>query len=44
VPFLMAGADIEPAGQATYDEATAAAGPLVEPGWQLMGRFINGTH
>ncbi len=44
VPFLLAGADIEPTGQATYDEATAAAGPLVEPGWQLMGRFINGTH
>lgn len=43
VPFVMAGEGIGPAGQQTYDEATAATGPLVEPGWELMGRFISGN-
>ncbi len=43
VPFVMAGAGIAATGQQTYDEAAAATGLLVEPGWRLMGRFINGT-
>ena len=43
VPFVMAGAGIAATGQQTYDEAAAATGPLVEPGWRLMDRFINGT-
>jgi len=43
VPFVMAGDGIKPAGQSTYDEASAATGLLVEPGWQLMGTFIAGT-
>jgi 2,3-bisphosphoglycerate-independent phosphoglycerate mutase len=43
VPFVAAGAGLTSSGQQVYDEAAAAAGPLVEPGWQLMGRFIAGT-
>jgi len=41
VPFVMAGKGIEPSGQATYDESSAAAsGQRVEPGWRLMGEFL----
>ena len=41
VPFLMAGTGIEPGGQATYDEVSAAAaGQRIEPGWRLMGEFL----
>lgn len=41
VPFVMAGTGVARSGQATYDEATAAAsGATVEPGWKLMGRFL----
>ena len=43
VPFAMAGAGIAADSQQTYDETAAEAGPLIEPGWQLMGRFINGS-
>jgi len=44
VPFLMAGAGIEPSGQASYDEAAAAASGLrTEPGWRLMGEFLGGV-
>jgi 2,3-bisphosphoglycerate-independent phosphoglycerate mutase len=40
VPYLMAGAGIQPSGQQAYSEAAATAGPLIEPGWQLMGNFL----
>ena len=43
VPFAMAGAGIAADSQQTYDETAAEAGQLIEPGWQLMGRFINGS-
>jgi 2,3-bisphosphoglycerate-independent phosphoglycerate mutase len=43
VPFAMAGAGIAADSQQTYDETSAEAGQLIEPGWQLMGRFINGS-
>jgi len=43
VPFVMAGAGVAADSRQTYDEAAAASGPLIEPGWQLMGRFINGS-
>jgi 2,3-bisphosphoglycerate-independent phosphoglycerate mutase len=42
VPFAMAGSGIAAAGQASYDEVTAAAGPLkLEKGHELMWRFLN---
>ena len=41
VPFAMAGAGISPRGQATYDEAVAAASDLAfEKGHDLMRRFL----
>lgn len=41
VPFVMAGTGIAHVGQATYDEAAAAAsGATIEPGWTLMGEFL----
>ena len=41
VPFLMAGSGIQPNGQKTYDEITAAAGGVsILPGWKLMGEFL----
>jgi 2,3-bisphosphoglycerate-independent phosphoglycerate mutase len=41
VPFVMAGHGIAHAGQASYDEAAAAAsGETIEPGWKLMGTFL----
>jgi 2,3-bisphosphoglycerate-independent phosphoglycerate mutase len=41
VPFVMAGTDVAPNGQVTYDEATAlASGDRVLPGWTLMGEFL----
>ena len=44
VPYVMAGTGIAPGGQATYDEAAAAAsGRRIEPGWKLMGEFLRGA-
>ena len=43
VPYLMAGAGIQPNGQQAYSEEAATAGPLVEPGWQLMGNFLRSS-
>ena len=41
VPFLMAGSGVQPNGQKTYDEITAAAGGVsILPGWKLMGEFL----
>ncbi|MEX0670180.1 MAG: cofactor-independent phosphoglycerate mutase [Pirellulales bacterium] len=41
VPFVMAGSGITGSGQATYDEvAAAASGQRIEPGWKLMGEFL----
>jgi 2,3-bisphosphoglycerate-independent phosphoglycerate mutase len=42
VPFVMAGTGIAASGQTTYDElAAAASGQRIEPGWRLMGEFLN---
>lgn len=42
VPFLMAGSGIVAGGATAYDEVTAAASGLVlEPGWKLMGEFLD---
>jgi len=42
VPFLMAGAGIAADKASAYDEVTAAASGLVlEPGWKLMGEFLD---
>jgi 2,3-bisphosphoglycerate-independent phosphoglycerate mutase len=42
VPFAMAGTGIAAAGQASYDEVTATAGPLkLVRGHELMPRFLN---
>jgi 2,3-bisphosphoglycerate-independent phosphoglycerate mutase len=42
VPFAMAGTGIAADGQASYDEAVAATGPLkLEKGHELMRRFLN---
>jgi len=42
VPFAMAGTGIAAAGQASYDEITALAGPLkLDKGHELMRRFLN---
>jgi len=42
VPFVMAGRGIAASGQTTYDElAAAAAGDAIEPGWRLMGEFLD---
>jgi 2,3-bisphosphoglycerate-independent phosphoglycerate mutase len=43
VPYLMAGAGIQPSGQQAYSEEAATAGPLIEPGWQLMGNFLRSS-
>ena len=43
VPYLMAGAGIQPSGQQAYSEAAATAGALVAPGWQLMGSFLRSS-
>jgi 2,3-bisphosphoglycerate-independent phosphoglycerate mutase len=45
VPFVMAGTGI-PAGRArSYDEAAAAAtSDRIEPGWRLMGTFLDRNH
>jgi 2,3-bisphosphoglycerate-independent phosphoglycerate mutase len=41
VPFAMAGSGIQPAGQASYDEAVATqSGLAFDPGCQLMARFL----
>jgi 2,3-bisphosphoglycerate-independent phosphoglycerate mutase len=41
VPFVLAGAGIQAAGQSTYDENTAANSDLVfEKGHELMRRFL----
>jgi 2,3-bisphosphoglycerate-independent phosphoglycerate mutase len=41
VAFAAAGTGITPAGQATYDEPTAAAGSMnFDPGWHLMKWFL----
>jgi len=42
VPFVMAGTGIAASGRSTYDELSAAAsGQRIEPGWRLMGEFLN---
>jgi len=42
VPFAMAGTGIAAAGQASYDEVVAAAGPLkLDKGHELMRRFLH---
>jgi 2,3-bisphosphoglycerate-independent phosphoglycerate mutase len=42
VPFVMAGTGIAATGSPTYDEGTAAAGgSRIEPGWRLMGTFLD---
>ena len=42
VPFVMAGTGIAATGSRTYDEGTAAAGGTrIEPGWKLMGTFLD---
>jgi len=41
VPFLIAGTGVAAGGPRTYDEqAAAAGGDLIEPGWTLMGAFL----
>lgn len=41
VPFVVAGTGIATSGQASYDEFTAAAGPLtLEKGHELMRKFL----
>ncbi|NMC19167.1 MAG: hypothetical protein GYA33_01995, partial [Thermogutta sp.] len=40
VPFAMAGTGLTPSGTKTYDEVAAAAGPVFDPGWRLMGYFL----
>jgi len=40
VPFAMAGTGLAPSGVKTYDEVVAAAGPIFDPGWRLMGYFL----
>ena len=41
VPFAMAGSGVRPDGATVYDDATAAASPLVfEEGWRLMSFFL----
>jgi 2,3-bisphosphoglycerate-independent phosphoglycerate mutase len=41
VPFAAVGTGIAAAGQASYDEAAAAAGGLsFDPGWHLMNWFL----
>jgi 2,3-bisphosphoglycerate-independent phosphoglycerate mutase len=41
VPFAMAGSGVPAQGQASYDEAVAAASPLAfEKGYELMARFL----
>lgn len=42
VPFVMAGAGIEPSGQKVYDEIAAGNGSMtIEPGWTLMKHFLD---
>ena len=42
VPFVMAGAGIDACGATTYDEVSAAGGgAALEPGWKLMGVFLD---
>ena len=42
VPFAVCGLGIQPSGQTSYDEPTAATGPLhFDPGHQLMGWLLN---
>jgi 2,3-bisphosphoglycerate-independent phosphoglycerate mutase len=42
VPFAMAGTGIAAAGQASYDEVVAIAGPIkLDKGHELMRRFLN---
>jgi 2,3-bisphosphoglycerate-independent phosphoglycerate mutase len=42
VPFVVAGTGVVPSGQGTYDEvAAAASGQRIEPGWRLMGEFLD---
>jgi 2,3-bisphosphoglycerate-independent phosphoglycerate mutase len=43
VPFVIAGSGVAHNGAAAYHERTAAAtGERIEPGWTLMGRFLEG--
>jgi 2,3-bisphosphoglycerate-independent phosphoglycerate mutase len=42
VPFVMAGTGIAACGAKTYDEVSAAGGgAALEPGWKLMGEFLD---
>jgi 2,3-bisphosphoglycerate-independent phosphoglycerate mutase len=40
VPYVMAGSGITADSAAAYGESTAAAGPMLDPGWRLMGEFL----
>lgn len=40
VPYLIAGTGVEQSGKSGYSEAVAESGPVIEPGWQLMGKFL----
>jgi 2,3-bisphosphoglycerate-independent phosphoglycerate mutase len=40
-PFCFAGSDIQPVERQTFSESTAQAGPLIDPGHQLMQFFLN---
>jgi len=43
VPYVMAGSGVVANGAAAYHEAAATAtGDRIEPGWTLMGRFLEG--
>ena len=45
VPFVMAGTGIPAGGARSYDEAAAAAtSDRIEPGWRLMGTFLDRNH
>jgi 2,3-bisphosphoglycerate-independent phosphoglycerate mutase len=40
VPWVLAGAGITASSAEHYDEAHAAAGPVFDPGWKFMSRFL----
>ncbi|MCE5203873.1 MAG: cofactor-independent phosphoglycerate mutase [Coriobacteriales bacterium] len=40
VPFVVAGAGVAPCGARAFDEAAAMAGPLVDPGHQVMDLLL----
>jgi 2,3-bisphosphoglycerate-independent phosphoglycerate mutase len=40
VPYVIAGSGITADSAVAYGESAAAAGPMLESGWQLMGKFL----